>query len=276
MGQETGDGAQDDGWVSSDPAALAQEAERVAGRLKLTTPDGKPLGQLDFEPPKQFARPDGTYDWKALASSYVELRKKLSQKTEDLKAQILAELDSEREAALKEPEKVYTLELPEGVLPEGVELTLDESDKPFVDEIRRVFAKHGVPSSAWQQILASYAKWSASKLPNVEEEAKKLGPDYPDRARAIDNWLRANLPTDHYAQLRRFAVTADAFRAIEALVNRIAQSDASSAAHAAPPSSPLDTFDIQAAMSNPDYWKQNQHGELLRELVYQTLKRRGG
>ncbi|HEV7352587.1 MAG TPA: hypothetical protein VGN74_05600 [Brevundimonas sp.] len=110
-----------------------------------------------------------------------------------------AELDAAR-ADVPEAADGYELALSEAVtVPEGFKVDLD-ADDPFTKEIRDWAHEHKLPKTAWQKLLDAEARRRIGEqqvaVNEFVEDKKALGENADQRIAAVQNWVKANLPTD--------------------------------------------------------------------------------
>lgn len=110
-------------------------------------------------------------------------------------------------------------ELPE---PDGLQGAWDPDGlKPVLE----LFQKHNASQEFVNEVLGAYANMVAGDPEQLkaqrQEEMAKIGNDAEARIRDLNDFLYAQLPKNEAARLAGMVVSADDFKAIEALANKI-------------------------------------------------------
>lgn len=237
------------------PKATAKTSEAPAAG----TPPAPPASPLDTAvdhgkppapPPAASERPDyipekfwkdGKADLESLAKSYAEAEKKVLTKTEELAAQVRADLFKERpEAADK-----YEVKPIEGV-------RMDELVKhPAVVKAREISFEAGLSNEKFNGIITSMI--DILKDGGVDQAAEKaqLGDNADVRLNAVATWAKAQAKDDaEFSAIADVAKTAAGVRLLERLMGTAA----APSNEIVPPVPALTIDDLKKMQNDPRYW----------------------
>lgn len=153
-----------------------------------------------------------------------------------------------RMAAVPEKPEGYKLELPaDFAVPQGMTVKFDEKD-PRVAAARTFAKEHGLGQDAFSKMLAFDAQQKVAEfnaaLANIESEQKKLGEKFPEREKALTAFVASTLTgtteqkTAKHKALQMVLTSADAFEALEDIINKTAGSRVPGAGPQDPPKPP--------------------------------------
>ena len=191
-------------------------------------PDPKPDPDPDPDPdptPKSID-PDGRPDWcpetfwdedmkaprtEVMARSYGEIKDKMNTKTEELKAEITAEMKASA------PEN-YEFKMPDDLdIPDNIDFDLSKDD-PMVDWFFGFAKENGLSQETVNSALSSYIKIELAGMPNIEDEIKLLGDHGQDRMLRVHTWIDSKLTKDEAASLHPLLSSAAQVMALEKLM----------------------------------------------------------
>jgi hypothetical protein len=168
--------------------------------------------------PEQFLS-EGAFDGQAFRAAWDEQGAELGQLREQMEA---------ARAGIPETPDAYEFSAPETIdfgeieVPEGFQFAIDP-EAPVLPELRQWLHDNGVKSEAVQGLMGIMAKQEAHELSRFTQQAKaeiqSLGPQAEQRVGKLRSALQTIVPNQAEA-LMKATVTADAFRALETLVNR--------------------------------------------------------
>lgn len=139
---------------------------------------------------------DGALDYDALGTALKADRDhnkgKVFKRKDDLSREVREEVEQERLNARPESPDKYALQVPEGVLPEELQLQLDEND-PIVTEARQYAHDLGLSQEQFDGLMGLYAKAQLQNLPDTQAEAEKLGENADKRLERVESWMSQHL-----------------------------------------------------------------------------------
>lgn len=184
----------------------------------------------------------------AQAKAYHEAIKKLTVKTDDLKAEIetglrddiRAEVEAELNQAQGLPADIDGYEYPEGITPPEAE---------GVDTSFREWAlKNKVSPEAFQELVGIYGK----TMPDMSAEIEKLGPNAESRIKRLNEWGTKNIPQELHGAVEKMLTSAEAVEVFEMFMN--GERSAGFSPAGGEPAKALTRDQIRRAQSDPRYW----------------------
>jgi len=139
--------------------------------------------------PEKFERPE------ELAISYGELERKFYQRKDDLKTEIVSELNEEAMSAAPISPGDYEIKIES---PEGLEVTVDENS-PMVGWFRDKAHEYGLSQEEFTSLMNEYAVVDATRGPDWNVESEILGEHAEQRLDRVDNFMEQNLSEESYA-----------------------------------------------------------------------------
>lgn len=191
--------------------------------------------------PDKFVR-DGQPDLAAFVSSYGELETRMNTKTEELKAQIQAELAKDR------PEKPDDYKLPqiEGIDPKEL------GESPLMAWWRETAHGMGFGQERFAEGVAKYMEALAPAEPDMEAVKTALGDSFQARIDAVDAWAAKTAKNDgELAHLKAIAIDADGIKLLERLAG-IGGKPMEGGGAAPEPA--LTLPELRAMQNDPRYW----------------------
>ena len=183
------------------------------------------------------------------AKSYEHLERRLHERSDNFKQEIMEELQSE--AAADVP-----------VSPADYQVLLEtEEGEPFevVEDDMLEWWKHtahslGLNQQQFNGILAEYSQMDMMRGPDWNEESEKLGEYSEQRMQRIDAWAGANLSEGSYEVFANLPASAGMVQFFEELMENNGQprfnmvSDTQFQEH-------VTQDDLKSAMADPAYWR---------------------
>lgn len=170
-------------------------------------PEGKPdwLADKFWNPDLKAARTE------VLGKAYNELEGKLRGKTDDIKAEIIAEMKASA------PES-YEVNLSEDLkIPENVELNLTAED-PMVEWFFGFAKENGMSQELVDKAINEYVGIELAAMPDVEAEIGKLGDHGQDRLLRVHTWMESKLSDEQFKALNPLLSSAAQVEALEILM----------------------------------------------------------
>ena len=187
--------------------------------------------------PEKFKTPED------LVTSYSNLESKLGTSQEEIKANLLQELETE--ALSSRPATVGDYQIPE---------TIDES-LVNDNELFQWWANHsfenGYSQEEFESGIAKYAQFADSFQPNLEEEKQQLGDNADARIEAVDLWANKFFPEELGDAILLLGQSAKGIQALEFIMDKVG--DSSMASNSQPAQS-ITVEDLQSMMRDERYW----------------------
>ncbi len=98
----------------------------------------------------------------------------------------------------------------------GVEI---DPNQPQFKEFMELSKEENISQKYFQQAISKYIELEKVRMPNLEEERAKLGPDGAEMMNTIRQWAINNMPADEAEALCYMAVSAAGVRALDRLRN---------------------------------------------------------
>lgn len=221
------------------------------------TEQSPPSAQPPGAPPSPAAPPGAVQMPQGLPTQYWDATKGALNTDTLVKDFIAAQPVLTRHAARPEKPELYKAELPEDftkALPEGVEVKFDPKDPvrgPILAEAQKLAHEIGVDQPTFSRLLALQGQLEVKQMQafhvaetaRIEADIKALGENYPKRAEAVVNFVKAAVTGDDKTKTEKAAALADIVdrggkAAFEALEDLMARATASSIPGGSPPAPP--------------------------------------
>lgn len=178
-----------------------------------------------------------------LAKAYKELESKLGTKDEDIRNQVLKEIETE--SFKDRPETAGDYQLPE---------YFDE-ESAIDSDVLKWWAEHaftyGFSQSEFEEGLEKVMQAADGFSTDVEEEMEKLGDNANARVEAAALFSKQFFPQEHMESIERLTETADGLKALEFIMGKM--QDPSLGTDSAP-SSQITEQSLREMMRDERYW----------------------
>lgn len=183
----------------------------------------------------------------ALAGSYGQLETAYYKKTEDLRDQVRNEVEAtlrpeldksiraeletdeykeklregwetERREGLPDSPAGYTLTTENLEIPDSIELELPDDD-PLVQFWQQTAHENGLSQKQFEAGIQAWLNQEIAGLPDPEATLAEIGENAKDRLQLVETKLKAVLPAAELEGLKEITVNANAFKAVERLLN---------------------------------------------------------
>lgn len=184
-----------------------------------------------------------------LAKSYINLEKFSTGKKEEMREQLLAELQSEATEGLPEDPTGYKLPpLVEGISEEMVEAN------PLTGWWREHCHDLGMPEEVFQQGVEKYVDMMIGTQPDLEAEAQKLGENANERLDAVTAFAQSVFPPEEFELISStLGQSALGVQALERMQDAM-RSTLSRSEQVAQPERALSVEDVKNMMKDPKYF----------------------
>ena len=159
--------------------------------------------------PEKFKTPD------ELAASYKELERKQFSRKDDVKAEVLRDLEAQKLAAVPKSPGDYAFEPIK--MADGSELGLNPND-PLVPWFQDRAHKMGLSQEQYGELVKDFIQQDMQRGPKWEAEVAALGCDADQadmRLKRIEGWMRGNAPQEIYDAFSGIPATAKMVKLFE-------------------------------------------------------------
>lgn len=208
-----------------------------------------------------------------LVSSYNEMGKKIRERSDDIRKNISAELESEKTARRPEAAEKYEAVLSDDFkanIPEGMEFEFNEED-PLMGYWRNLAFEQGMSQDEFQEGLQLYIGAKLGEMPNFEAELGKLGDYGRDRALHVGSWAKANFSEDTINAMHEMAMTADGVKALEEIMQKSGEPGFSP--ENSTQEGTVTIEELRTMQNDPRYWDMNRRDPAFVKKVEDGYKR---
>jgi len=177
-----------------------------------------------------------------LESGYKNLQQKLGERPEIEKDKLMETFQAELRKDVPETPSHYLFDPPEGLLPEGAELSFKE-DNPTMKKWQEFAHKVGLSPAQFNEATALYVENEIAMLPDVKAEMEKLGENAQARIDRVDMWVNRHLSAPSANAIVTRSSDAEFIKAIEEVMKMT--KDPSMVATDATPDGPLSLAELQ-------------------------------
>jgi len=228
---------------------FAESTEAETQEVQAQTEQEQPQEQVAERPdwlPEKFDRPE------ELSNSYKELERAFYTRKEDLRNQIVEELNAEASSAAPISPADYEVNVQS---PDGVELNIDEND-PLLDWFRDKAHNYGMSQEEFDGLINEWAAMDSNRGPDWNVESEQLGEHAERRLERVDSWAGKNLSEEAYNVFANVPASAGMVQLFEELMelngqpqfNMISQTEFQET---------LSIDDLRNMQQDPRYWKGN-------------------
>jgi len=207
--------------------------------------------------PEKFQTPE------ELAKSYGELSTKIGQKEDDIKEQVMKQL--EEEAYSGRPESAGDYQIPD-VLNEE-----EAATNPLLKEWAEYAWENGYSQEEFSHWVNKFAEYQTAQQPDLESVKSELGDNANARVEAIQLWMNKFFPDQDMQEA--VAELGSSVGGIKALEKVIEATKGTSLNTNTVTTGQLSQADIEAKMKDPRYWQQGKRDEAFVQEVNNDWKR---
>ena len=179
-----------------------------------------------------------------LAKSYEELSKKLGSKDEDIRNEIIKEIEAQ--AFEGRPDSAGDYQLPESI----------DQEAAVDNELLKWWSEHsfenGYSQEEFQQGIEMYAQAVLGNEPDIDAEAAKLGDNAEARIEAASQFATKFFPQEAIPAIERMCESHEGIIALEAIQE--AMKDGNFAGNTQPAAQTSER-ELREMMNDPRYWK---------------------
>jgi uncharacterized protein YqeY len=207
--------------------------------------------------PEKFQTPE------ELAKSYGELSTKIGQKEDDIKEQVMKQL--EEEAYSGRPESAGDYQIPD-VLNEE-----EAATNPLLKEWAEYAWENGYSQEEFSHWVSKFAEYQTAQQPDLDSVKTELGDNANARVEAIQLWMNKFFPDQEMQEA--VAELGASVGGIKALEKVIEATKGTSLNTNTVTTGQLSQADIEAKMKDPRYWQQGKRDEAFVQEVNNDWKR---
>ena len=227
---------------------VSQETEQAT----TTEPSPRP----DYIPEKFWNTEKNEVNMEEFGKSYTNLEKYVGGKREELRDQIVDEL--QQEAIADRPESVEGYELPK--LPEGVTEELVNAN-PMTDWWRNFCYENAYDQEVFEDGVNKYVDMYVGNQVDIDAEKEKLGENADARLNAVNNWASSVFSPEQYEAISStLGQSVDGIEALEKMMNMNKQT-ISNAQNFTQPERPLTIEDVRSMMKDKRYFDPKERDE---------------
>ena len=217
-----------------------------------TEPNPRP----EYIPEKFWNTDKGEVNMEEFGKSYTNLEKYVGGKKEELREQIVDEL--QQEAIAERPENVEGYELPK--LPEGVTEEIINAN-PMTEWWKNFCYENAYDNEVFQDGVNKYVDMYIGNQVDIDAEKEKLGENADARLSAVNNWASSQFTPEQYEAISStLGQSVDGIEALEKMMNMNKQT-ISNAQNFTQPERPLTVEDVRSMMKDKRYFDPKERDE---------------
>ena len=186
-----------------------------------------------------------------LVNSYTELERGFYQRKDDMREQIIDEINQEAMKDAPASPADYEINLQ---APEGLEYTVDESD-PLLNWFHAKAQEYGLSQDEFDGLVNEYAQADTLRGPDWNVESEQLGEYAEDRLSRVEGWANASLTQEAYEVFANIPASAGMVQLFEELMelngqpqfNMISETEFQEV---------LSIDELRSMQNDPKYWKE--------------------
>ena len=240
--------------AAENQSKLAAEAEAAPKSQVAKDKGSKP----EYVPDKFWDADSKQVRVEDLVTSYNEMGKKIRERSDDIRKNVLSEMESEKTANRPESADKYETILSDEFkesLPAGLEFEFNEND-PLMSYWRNLAFEQGMSQEQFQEGLQLYIGAKIGEMPDFDAELARLGDYGRERAMHVGQWAKANFSEDTINAMHEFAMTAKGVEALEEIMQRTGEPGFSPEQHSVDPGITLE--ELRTMQNDPRYWDPNR------------------
>jgi len=195
--------------------------------------------------PEKFKSPE------ELAKSYSELERGFYQRKDDMREQVIDEINQEAMKDAPASPADYDVNF---AAPEGLEYTVDEDD-PLLGWFKGKAHEYGLSQDEFDGLINEYAQADVQRGPDWNTEAEALGEYAEDRLTRVDGWARTSLTEEAYNVFANIPASSNMVQLFEELMelngqpqfNMVSETEFQEV---------ISLDDLRSMQNDPKYWKE--------------------
>ncbi len=195
--------------------------------------------------PEKFERPE------ELANSYQELERAFYTRKEELRNQIVGELNEEATSNAPISPADYELQFE---APEGLEYSV-ANDDPMLDWFRETAHNYGLSQDEFNGLMNEYIQIDAQRGPDWNTESEALGEYAEKRLERVDGWAHNNLSEQAYSVFANVPASSGMVQLFEELMELNGQPQFNMTSDTEFQER-ISREDLMSMQNDPRYWKE--------------------
>ena len=195
--------------------------------------------------PEKFKSPE------ELAKSYSELERGFYQRKDDMREQVIDEINQEAMKDAPASPADYDVNFS---APEGLEYTVDEDD-PLLGWFKGKAHEYGLSQDEFDGLINEYAQADVQRGPDWNTESEALGEYAEDRLTRVDGWARTSLTEEAYNVFANIPASSNMVQLFEELMelngqpqfNMVSETEFQEV---------ISLDDLRSMQNDPKYWKE--------------------
>lgn len=225
--------------VESNNSHTSTEAPQ-APQAPQTSQEEQPIDSMGERPawlPEKFKSAED------MAESYSQLEGKISQKEEDIRSNIMKELEADAYKDRPPTKGEY-------ILPEGIDEELAKSNELLEWWADQAF-ENGYSQDEFAEGIEMYRKVANIGMTDPQSEMKQLGDNATERVQAVEMWSNKFFSPEQHAEIANLCATAEGVKAMETVMNALKSSSVLPNTEVAPN---LSEENLRSMMADERYW----------------------
>ena len=214
------------------------------------------------EPTRPEGLPEKFSTWEDMAKSYSEMESWKGKKTEDIKAELQKELETE--AYSNRPATSGDYQIPE-ILDDG-----EAATNPLLKWWADYSWENGLSQDEFNEGITKWAEFTGSDQPDLEAVRKSLGDNANARVEAVQLFMNKFFPEDMQDAVAQLGTTAEGIKALELIQRSMQQTNVNPEATAP---SKLTIEDLMTKMKDPKYYDPARRDRAFVQEVTDGFKR---
>ena len=207
-----------------------------------------------------------------MAKSYGELERGFYQRKEDLREQVIDEINQQAMSEAPASPADYDVNLQ---APDGMEYTVDDTD-PLLGWFKGKAHEYGLSQDEFDGLINEYAQADLQRGPDWNVESETLGEYAEDRLNRVDGWARGSLSQEGYEVFANIPASSGMVQLFEELMelngqpqfNMISETEFQET---------LSLDELRAMQNDPKYWKEKDPSYIAKVRAgFEHYSRRNG
>jgi len=197
----------------------------------------------DWLPPK-FETPE------QLSTSYQELERKFHTRRDEIKQELVGEINEEVQADIPVSPGDYSVELEDE---DGNAIEMNQDD-PALNWFRGKAHELGMTNEEFGDIVSEFTNIQSTSGPDWNEESQDLGEHADRRLERVDTWANSSLSEDAYKTFAAIPATASMVKAFEEIMQLNGQPKFNMTSSTEFQET-VTKADLMSAQQDPKYWR---------------------
>ena len=267
MGLQLKQGAKmsDEQTITESNESQDQSYTEVGSTISTDSGEQNEVERPDWLPPK-FETPE------QLSHSYQELERKFHTRRDEIKNELVGELNEEASEHSPISPGDYVVELSDQ---DGNPIEVNQDD-PMLGWFRDKAHNYGLSNDEFGDLVSEYTNMQASSGPDWETESQDLGEHADRRLERVDTWANSTLSEDAYSTFAAIPASSAMVKAFEEIMQLNGQPKFNMTSSTEFQET-VSKADLMSAQQDPKYWRNGgdpSHIAKVRAMAEQLSKRR--